>query len=72
MDDILAVRSQMAMSLAFYIIFAVIGMPVRMCIAEWRWLALRRRNLSDVGEALGERDGDFVCRRRGFRNGFIV
>ena len=40
MDDILAARSQMAMSLAFHIIFAVIGigMPVLMCIAEWRWL----------------------------------
>ncbi len=40
MDDILAARLQMAMSLAFHIIFAVIGigMPVLMCIAEWRWL----------------------------------
>ncbi len=40
MDDILAARSQMAMSLAFHIIFAVIGigMPVLMCIAEWLWL----------------------------------
>ena len=40
MDDILAARSQMAMSLAFHIIFAVIGigMPALMCIAEWRWL----------------------------------
>ena len=34
MDDILA------MSLAFHIIFAVIGigMPLLMTIAEWRWL----------------------------------
>lgn len=40
MNDILAARSQMAMSLAFHIIFAVIGigMPVLMCIAEWFWL----------------------------------
>lgn len=40
MNDILAARSQMAMSLAFHIIYAVIGigMPVLMCIAEWRWL----------------------------------
>ncbi len=37
MDDILAARSQMAMSLAFHIIFAVIGigMPLLMVIAEW-------------------------------------
>ena len=40
MDNILAARSQMAMSLAFHIIFAVIGigMPLLMVIAEWRWL----------------------------------
>ena len=39
MSDLLAARSQMAMSLAFHIIFAVIGiaMPVLMVIAEWRW-----------------------------------
>ena len=40
MDDLLAARSQMAMSLAFHIIFAVVGiaMPLMMIIAEWRWL----------------------------------
>lgn len=40
MNDLLAARSQMAMSLAFHIIFAVIGigMPLLMVIAEWRWL----------------------------------
>ncbi len=40
MDNIFAARSQMAMSLAFHIIFAVIGigMPLLMVIAEWRWL----------------------------------
>jgi cytochrome d ubiquinol oxidase subunit I len=40
MDDILAARSQMAMSLAFHIIFAAIGiaMPLLMVIAEWRYL----------------------------------
>jgi cytochrome d ubiquinol oxidase subunit I len=39
MSDLLAARSQMAMSLAFHIIFAVVGiaMPVLMVIAEWRW-----------------------------------
>ncbi|HEX6125281.1 MAG TPA: cytochrome ubiquinol oxidase subunit I [Pyrinomonadaceae bacterium] len=43
MDDLLAARSQMAMSLAFHIIFAAVGiaMPVLMCIAEWRWLRTR-------------------------------
>ena len=43
MDDLLAARSQMAMSLAFHIIFAVAGIttPLLMCIAEWRWLRTR-------------------------------
>jgi cytochrome d ubiquinol oxidase subunit I len=40
MSDLLAARSQMAMSLAFHIVFAVvgIGMPLLMVIAERRWL----------------------------------
>lgn len=40
MSDLLFARSQMAMSLAFHIIFAVvgIGMPALMVIAEWQWL----------------------------------
>ena len=43
MTDLLAARSQMAMSLAFHIVFAVvgIGMPLLMCIAEGRWLRTR-------------------------------
>src|SRR3982751_6934717 len=40
MSDFLAARSQMAMSLAFHIIFAAvgIGMPLLMVIAEGLWL----------------------------------
>jgi cytochrome d ubiquinol oxidase subunit I len=40
MSDLLAARSQMAMSLGFHIIFAAIGiaMPLMMTVAEWRWL----------------------------------
>jgi cytochrome bd ubiquinol oxidase subunit I len=40
MDDLLAARSQMAMSLIFHIVFAAVGiaMPLLMVIAEWRWL----------------------------------
>jgi cytochrome d ubiquinol oxidase subunit I len=39
MDNLFAARSQMGMSLAFHIIFAVIGvsLPLMMTIAEWRW-----------------------------------
>lgn len=38
MSDLLAARSQMAVSLAFHIVFAMvgIGMPVLMVLAEWR------------------------------------
>ena len=41
MPDLLAARSQMGTSLAFHIIFALvgIGMPVLMVVAERRWLA---------------------------------
>lgn len=40
MSDLLAARSQMAMSLAFHIVFAVagMGMPLLMMLSEWRWL----------------------------------
>lgn len=40
MRDLLAARSQMAMSLAFLIVFACVGvaMPLFMAIAEWRYL----------------------------------
>lgn len=43
MSDLLAARSQMAMSLAFHIIFAAvgIGMPLLMIIAEGLWLRTR-------------------------------
>jgi hypothetical protein len=38
MDDLLAARSQMAISLAFHIIFGAIAMPLLMIVAEWKWL----------------------------------
>src|SRR5438874_6257679 len=39
MPDLLAARSQMGVSLAFHIVFAVVGiaMPVMMVVAERRW-----------------------------------
>jgi cytochrome d ubiquinol oxidase subunit I len=39
MTDLLAARTQMAMSLGFHIVFAEIGiaMPLLMVLAEWRW-----------------------------------
>jgi len=43
MSDLFAARSQMAMSLAFHIIFAVVGiaMPLMMVVAEGMWLRTR-------------------------------
>ncbi len=40
MDDLLAARSLMAMSLGFHILFAAVGiaLPLHMVIAEWLWL----------------------------------
>lgn len=53
MDDLLAARSQMAISLGFHILFAIAGMalPVLMALAQWRhmrtgddaWRELARR-----------------------------
>ena len=45
MTDLLAARAQMAMSLAFHIIFAVVGiaMPLLMVIAEGMWLKTREK-----------------------------
>ncbi len=39
MNDLLAARTQMALSLGFHIVFAEIGiaMPLLMVLAEWRW-----------------------------------
>jgi cytochrome d ubiquinol oxidase subunit I len=53
MTDLLAARTQMAMSLGFHIVFAAIGiaMPAMIAAAEWRWLRQGDRN----GLALAQR-----------------
>ena len=52
MNDLLAARSQMAMSLAFHIVFAVvgIGMPALMVISEYRWYRTRDPVLLDLAK----------------------
>jgi cytochrome d ubiquinol oxidase subunit I len=52
MSDLLAARSQMAMSLAFHIVFAVAGiaMPVLMVIAERRWQRMGDRVALDLAK----------------------
>lgn len=53
MDDLLAARSQMAMSLAFHIVFAVfgVGLPLLAAGAEGLGLALTRAGRDDEGAA---------------------
>jgi cytochrome d ubiquinol oxidase subunit I len=52
MSDLLAARSQMAMSLAFHIVFAAVGiaMPLLMLIAEGLWLRTRRPVYLDLAK----------------------
>lgn len=53
MDDLLAARLQMAISLGFHIVFACIGMtmPVLMAFSEWRWLRTGKQVYLDVTKA---------------------
>lgn len=53
MDELLAARMQMAMSLGFHIIFACIGMtmPVLMAFSEWRWLRTGKQVFLDITKA---------------------
>ena len=53
MDDLIAARLQMALSLGFHIVFACIGMtmPVLMAFSEWRWLRTGKQVYLDVTKA---------------------
>ncbi len=53
MDDVLFARSQMALSLAFHIVFAAFGiaMPVLMVVAELRWLRTRDQDFLRLAKA---------------------
>jgi cytochrome d ubiquinol oxidase subunit I len=53
MDNLVAARLQMGMSLGFHIIFSCIGMtmPVLMAFSEWRWLRTGKQVYLDVTKA---------------------
>ena len=53
MDDLLAARLQMALSLGFHIVFACIGMtmPVLMAYSEWKWLRTGKQVYLDITKA---------------------
>jgi cytochrome d ubiquinol oxidase subunit I len=50
--DLLAARTQMALSLGFHIVFAEIGiaMPLMMVLAEWRWRRTGERAYLDLAQ----------------------
>jgi len=50
MNDLLAARTQMAVSLGFHIVFAEIGiaLPLLMVLAEWRWRRTGERAYYDL------------------------
>ncbi|HYZ89009.1 MAG TPA: cytochrome ubiquinol oxidase subunit I, partial [Myxococcales bacterium] len=52
MEDVLFARSQMAVSLAFHIVFAAIGiaLPLLMVLAEVRWLRTRDPEYLDLAK----------------------
>ncbi|WP_187263000.1 cytochrome ubiquinol oxidase subunit I [Pontibacter beigongshangensis] len=53
MDDLLAARLQMAVSLGWHIVFACIGMtmPILMAYSEWKWLRTGRQVYIDLAKA---------------------
>ena len=53
MEDLLAARLQMALSLGFHIVFACIGMalPVLMAYSEWKWLRTGKPVYIDIAKA---------------------
>ncbi len=53
MNDLVAARLQMAVSLGFHIVFACIGMtmPVLMAFSEWRWLKTGKQVFLDITKA---------------------
>ena len=53
MDDLVAARLQMAVSLGFHIVFACIGMtmPVLMAFSEWKWLRTGKQVYLDITKA---------------------
>jgi cytochrome bd ubiquinol oxidase subunit I len=52
-DDLIAARLQMAVSLGFHIVFACIGMtmPILMAYSEWKWLRTKKQVYMDIAKA---------------------
>jgi cytochrome d ubiquinol oxidase subunit I len=53
MDNLIAARLQMAVSLGWHIVFACIGMtmPILMAFSEWKWLKTQKQVYLDVAKA---------------------
>ena len=72
METLTAARSQMAMSLAFHIVFAVIGMamPVLMVVSECLWLRTREPEYLDLTKRWAR--GTAVCFAVGAVSGTVL
>src|SRR2546430_15413463 len=64
MPDLLAARSQMGVSLAFHIVFAVVGiaMPVMMVVAERRWRGAGHAVFRDLAQRWARGTAIFFAR----------
>ena len=62
MDDFIAARSQMAMSLAFHIVFSCVGMvmPFMMAIAHYKYLKTKNEIYLDACEFWSKKTIDLI------------
>jgi cytochrome d ubiquinol oxidase subunit I len=74
MDNFMAARSQMALSLGFHIIFSCIGMvmPFFMAVSHFLWLKTGNPVYQNVTKAWSKGRGYLLCHRRGIGHGIIL
>jgi cytochrome d ubiquinol oxidase subunit I len=74
MDDFLAARSQMALSLGFHIIYSCIGMvmPVFMAISHYKWIKTKNPVYKNITIAWSKGRGYLFCYRRCIRHHAFV
>ncbi len=74
MNDFLAARSQMALSLGFHIVFSCIGMvmPFFMAVSHFYWLKTGRTLSTKMLLRPGVKALPFSLQQELFRNGVII
>ena len=70
MNDFMAARSQMALSLAFHIIFSCIGMvmPFFMAVSHYYYLRTEKISFPEYHQGLEQGGGYFFCNGCSFGN----